>query len=61
MLLNPGDELFVECPTYFTGLSQIQTLGIKPVGINTDGSYLKPDKQLEIIRQYIKDGKPMQV
>jgi len=43
-LVDPGDIVLVESPTYFVYLGLLKTFGARAVGIETDDDGLRPDR-----------------
>lgn len=61
MLLNPGDSLLVEAPTYSGSLAFLRPFGAKLVGVKTDGGGLIPqdlDSLLESWDEQTQGKKP---
>lgn len=52
LLLNPGDVVLTENPTYLAAIQAFQTLQARFVPVPTDGDGLIPEALPELIRQY---------
>jgi GntR family transcriptional regulator / MocR family aminotransferase len=52
LLLNPGDTLLVENPTYSGALDLFRALGFKAVGIPVDGQGMQVEKLEKLLQQY---------
>jgi len=52
MLLNPGDPLLVENPTYSGVLSFLKPFGAKLVGVDVDDEGLIPSKLRQVLESY---------
>eukprot|EP00501_MAST-03F_sp_TOSAG23-6_P000742 GSMAST32.ASY1.ANO1.770.1 assembled CDS len=52
MLLNPGDSLLLETPTYSGSLAFLTPYGINQIGIDTDENGLQPDILDEVLKNW---------
>jgi GntR family transcriptional regulator / MocR family aminotransferase len=52
LLLNPGDVIFVESPTYSGALDLFRALGFKVVGVPVDGQGMQVDGLEKLLQQY---------
>jgi len=52
LLLNPGDVIFVESPTYSGALDLFRALGFKVVGIPVDGQGMQVDGLEKLLQQH---------
>jgi 2-aminoadipate transaminase len=55
-LLDPGDIVLVEAPTYFVFLGILQSRGVRAVGVATDSGGLRLDALEAIFRQLDAEG-----
>ena len=59
MLLNPGDEIFVEIPTYSGALAFLKPLQPKFVGVRVDDEGLDPKHLEQLLIERAREGKPI--
>lgn len=55
-MLDEGDIVLLEAPTYFVVLGVLQSRGVRTIGIDTDELGLKPDKVRECLEQLKTQG-----
>ena len=52
MLLKPGEAMLVESPTYSGSLAWLEPMGVKLVGVGTDGDGVKSDDFERVLEGY---------